>query len=277
LHPGTIDNHEGVEGYFGSSRVRTGYFPIVRCLGCGLVQMRPHDDDQALSRAYAGLATDATYALGTAAQRLARAQVELVARHRPPPARVLDVGSGGGAFLGAALEKGFNASGLEPSSECIRVVTERLPAVRIAQGMVESADIAAGSYDVVTLWDVLEHLADPRAIVQRIASWLVPGGLLLVQLPDADSLPAKLLGPHWPLLLREHLSYFNEATITRLLEEAGYRVVSVRPCLRYFPLAHLAGRLGQLGLPVTSVSAVLGRLVVAAPAGEMRVVAKYGG
>jgi hypothetical protein len=77
--------------------------------------------------------------------------------------------------------------------------------------------------------------------------------------------------------LREHLTYFDAATLGRLLEDAGFHVLEARSCVRYFPLSHLVGRLRQLGLPAGSLGEALGRRVVGAPAGEMRVVARRGG
>lgn len=280
IYPGTIaDPERAPEAYFGSFRAQTGYFPIVRCAGCGLRQMRPHDDAATLGRAYGALPADVEHELDAAAQRLARAQVELVSRFCPAPARLLDVGSGAGCFLAAAYQEGFDVSGLEPSAACVRLVEERLPAARMVHGTIEDATIAPGSYDVVTLWDVLEHLPDPRAIVRRIATWLAPGGALVLQLPDGGSLPARIFGRRWPLLLREHLTYFDEATMTRLLTEEGYRVAAIRPCLRYFPAGHLGRRFQQMGLPVGALlgSAALSRMVIGAPSGEMRVVARREG
>ncbi len=274
LYPGTISDPErSPEAYFGSFRTQTGYYPIMSCERCGLRQMRPRDDDATLGRAYGALPGDVDHQLDVAARRLATSQTALVMRHRAAPARLLDVGAGAGCFLEAAAARGYEAGGLEPSAECVRLVRERVPSARMVHGSIESADIAPGSYDIVTLWDVLEHLTEPRATVRRLAAWLAPDGLLALQVPDGDSLPARLLGASWPLLLREHLTYFDAATMTRLLETEGYRVVSIRPCLRYFPLAHLAARLRQAGVPVGRWGDALGRRVIAAPAGEMRVVA----
>ncbi len=275
LYPGTIADPEvAPEAYFGSFRSQTGYYPIVSCERCGLRQMRPRDDDATLARAYGSLPADVEHQLDVAARKLADSQMDLLTRHRAAPARLLDVGAGAGCFLEAAAARGYDAGGLEPSAECVRLVRERVPSARMVHGSIESADIAPGSLDIVTLWDVLEHLTDPRATVRRLASWLAPGGLLALQLPDGSSLPARLFGASWPLLLREHLTYFDVPTMTRLLETEGYRVVTIRPCLRYFPLAHLAARLRQAGVPVGRWGDALGRRVIAAPAGEMRVVAR---
>ena len=275
LYPGTIADPEAApEAYFGSFRSQTGYYPIVSCERCGLRQMRPRDDDATLARAYGALPADVEHQLDVAARKLADSQTDLLTRHRAAPARLLDVGAGAGCFLEAASARGYDAGGLEPSAECVRLVRERVPSARMVHGSIESANIASGSYDIVTLWDVLEHLTDPRATVRRLASWLSPGGLLALQLPDGNSLPARLFGASWPLLLREHLTYFDVATMTRLLETEGYRVVTIGPCLRYFPLAHLATRLRQAGVPVGRLGEAIGRRVIAAPAGEMRVVAR---
>ena len=87
----------------------------------------------------------------------------------------------------------------------------------------------ARSYDVVTLWDVLEHTPDPKTEVRETHRLLKEDGLLVINYPDIGSWIARLMGRSWVFLLDVHLYYFTRATIRKLLEDAGFEIVRIRP------------------------------------------------
>ena len=94
---------------------------------------------------------------------------------------------------------------------------------------------------IVVAWDVVEHVPDPRAFVDRLRSWLVPGGTLALSLPNVDSWPAKVLRERWwTLRPTEHIWHFTPRTLARTLHEAGFTHVA----LTANPLA--PGNLGRL-------------------------------
>jgi SAM-dependent methyltransferase len=157
---------------------------------------------------------------------------------------------------------------------------QRCPGARFRAGLLPEIDFPAGSFDVVTLWNVLEHVPRPVETLERIRSWLALDGWLFLSLPDADSRIARLMGKRWVLLLREHLWYFSPATIAALLSRSGFVLAHVRPKLVSLSLADIMGRLAQYpgaaGTPAGRLSAVgvLRRLTVRLPIGEMYVVAR---
>jgi len=84
---------------------------------------------------------------------------------------------------------------------------------------------APGRFDVVTAFHVLEHVPDPVAMIQRMLGWLAPDGLLIVEVPNAGGLGARIFGKAWSgLELPRHLSHFSPETLTRAVEQAGGRV-----------------------------------------------------
>ena len=167
----------------------------------------------------------ATGAYGPRAPRLARLaapvlaafdrqRLALLARAAPPPARLLDAGAGRGRFVMAARAAGYDARGIEPSL--------REPVASLERATIEEALVEPGSLDVVTLWHVLEHLGDPGAAVTRITSWLRPGGVLLVGVPNLDSAQALMAGPAWYHLdVPRHRTHFTPAGIDALLLARG--------------------------------------------------------
>ncbi len=137
--------------------------------------------------------------------------------------RLLDVGAYCGYFLEVAREGGYQAEGLELSRWAAEHA-RRAGFTVWCETLTERA-LSSATYDVLTLWDVVEHFADPRAELQAAFRLLRPGGRLYVSTIDAGSLVARLLGSRWPWLMDMHLFYFDRSTLAVLLEEVGFRVV----------------------------------------------------
>jgi SAM-dependent methyltransferase len=125
--------------------------------------------------------------------------------------------------------------------------------------ILEHLDLEPESFDAVTLWDVLEHVPDPLAFLKICTRLTKPGGKIFVNVPDLDSPEARLLGRNWPLLLAEHLNYFNRRSLRRCAEQAdlepehfGRRHVS-------FSLDYILFRLMQHQIPGARVAHKLAR------------------
>jgi SAM-dependent methyltransferase len=150
-----------------------------------------------------------------------------VLRHLGPGGgrRLLDVGAYCGYFVDVAREGGYEAEGLELSSWA----AERARALGLAVHTESlAARLASGAtYDVVTMFDVIEHMADPRTELADVFRLLPPGGRLYLSTIDADSLFARVLGRHWPWLMDMHLYYFTRQTITMLLNQAGFEIQGI--------------------------------------------------
>lgn len=176
--------------------------------------------------------------------------------------RLLDVGCATGEFLLAARARGWQVYGVE-SSPIGAATAARVPGSQIHCGTLDTADYPDGYFDVVTMWDVIEHLQSPRQYLQRIASILRPGGLLSITTPNIRSLSFWLLGVHWSEIgPNDHLYYFTPRTMARLLDECGFSVYTMhtmavepvvwRQWLKHEPLYPLAPLLRNMSLPVTN-------------------------
>ena len=138
--------------------------------------------------------------------------------------RYLDVGCGSGGALGVARTLGWHTAGVEMDEAAARKA--RRFSERVHVGDLQGAPFAAGEFDVVTALHVLEHVPDPVAAVHRMLGWLAPGGLLIVEVPNAGGLGARLFGRAWSgLELPRHLSHFTPATLERVVSGAGGRIV----------------------------------------------------
>jgi SAM-dependent methyltransferase len=155
--------------------------------------------------------------------RLARAAAPLLARFDrarlallgPPGGRLLDIGAGRGRFVAAASAAGWSAEGIEPSARGVEAARAQY-GVELEPSALSDA---AGTYDAVSLWHVLEHLDDPGEALAHVASLLSPGGVLLVGVPNLASVQARIGGDRWfHLDLPRHRTHFTPAGLHRLLE-----------------------------------------------------------
>lgn len=139
--------------------------------------------------------------------------------------RLLDVGAATGAFLAEACGTGFAVAGIEPSPAA---ETARARGFDVFQGPIEAATFAPASFDVVTIFDVLEHLLAPADMLACIGGWLRPGGRLFVAVPDFGGWWARGSGARWPMVTpKEHLHYFTRRTLGSMLRGAGFHVESI--------------------------------------------------
>jgi SAM-dependent methyltransferase len=138
--------------------------------------------------------------------------------------RMLDVGCGTGSFLYRHRDLGWETWGVEMSPVAGEVA--RRAGLRVIIGMIESADLPRGYFDLIVMMHVLEHVEDPSVVLAHLRPLLAPGGQVLIEVPNADSWGLRFWGTYWfPLELPRHFSHFGRADLTRLAEGTGYRVI----------------------------------------------------
>ncbi len=147
-----------------------------------------------------------------------------------PGSRVLEVGAGDGKLVAMMREAGLDAHGIDPSPAACAAA--RAIGVDVANVGVGEAELEPASEDAVVLWHALEHLDDPAAALERIRSWLRPGGTLVVAVPNLASAQARIGGDRWfHQDVPRHRTHLTAAGASALLERTGYRPVAVRHLL----------------------------------------------
>ena len=217
---------------------------FVRCAECGLVAVRPLPTIEDLRAHHEQSYRDGEYAMYAAAEGI-RASI---ARHRlqvvaplAPSGPWLEIGCATGAFLLEALRAGFRVEGLDVSS--VSLAQARAQGLVVHHCAVEDF-VPSQRYGVVVAFDVLEHLPDPVACVERVADWLEPGGLLVLAVPNAASLLATITGRFWfQYWAPYHVHYFTPTTIARLLDRAGFERVATQPARKQITLDYAVERL----------------------------------
>jgi SAM-dependent methyltransferase len=163
--------------------------------------------------------------------------------------RLLDVGCASGLFLQEAKQVGWNIAGIEPNEALCAQARKNLGEdAEVQCTTLEMARLESG-FDAITLWDVLEHVPDPQTFLQHCRSLLRSKGYLFLNVPDLDSWPARILGTRWPLLLPEHLNYFNRESLCFCAEKAGLRPVQFGRRRAWFSARYLGYRLSQHSVP----------------------------
>lgn len=212
-------------------------YDLVRCTRCGLISVANPPDDEQRSRLYsfdtgyhASLVDDAA----SVAFHEREAALNLrVLRRFSSSGRLLDIGCSTGLFLRAARATGWVGQGLEYSADSSRIAREQHQ-LEVRTGELRADTYPAGSFDVVTLWDVIEHVPDPHATLVQVHRILAEDGRLVLKTPNADGLYPRVslrlagrLGFWGHAEPPGHLFQFSVATLSRLAERAGFRVVDV--------------------------------------------------
>ena len=137
-------------------------------------------------------------------------------------ARVLDVGAGSGRLVAALADRGYAATGIEPSGRSMaRARAAALPVTQ--RDLFEHSDSAL---DAAVMWHVLEHIGDPAAALGAVRGWLKPKGLLLVGVPNLASLQAEIAGDGWLHYdAPRHRIHFTADGVRRLLLRSGFEIV----------------------------------------------------
>ena len=227
---------------------------IVRCQNCGLIYANPRWSGEELAAAYAAV-EDETYSQEREGRELTfgkhlQAMEKIVGEANGRS--LLDVGAYIGVFVEAAAKAGWNAYGIEPSEWAVQEARERR--LNVLHGTQHSAALQNCAFDVITMWDVIEHVDDPAGEIKKSWELLKPGGWLVLHTMDSDSLMAKLMGSRWPWLMDMHLYYFSQQTLADMLEKHGFEVVWSGAQGRYL-------RLGYVVTRVAALNQTLGRLV----------------
>ncbi len=214
---------------------------IVRCRKCGLCYVHPRPSADLLKRLYEktrdpSITEEMPHQMKSASFFLKKME------KFSPGRRLLDIGCYTGFFLKAAQKQGWEVEGIEPSEWAARYAREELH-LPVKVGTLEKSSFQTASFDTVTLFHVLEHVVDPLHFLEKVHTLLAPGGLVVIEVPDIESLAARILKRRWYLLKAVHLTYFSSTTLSKYLGKAGFQILWKGRAAHTFRLGHLAGRL----------------------------------
>jgi 2-polyprenyl-3-methyl-5-hydroxy-6-metoxy-1,4-benzoquinol methylase len=262
---------------FGASR-------YLHCSGCHSEFLSPQPDDARLAAIYGPEYyepwrwEDADVVRDMKAHTFRRA---LSLLNPASGSRLLDVGCAQGELAEVALSLGLAVTGVDLNAGAIETARARVPRATFVCGELEPSVVGSG-WDVVTMFDFIEHVRSPAATLSAAAQILAADGAVLISTPRAGSGVHQLTRRFWPQYREEHLTLFSLAGMRAALNAAGMRIVRVVPTRKYVSFAYLLGQAAAYGPAPTRAAARRARVTLkAGPAhvllpmrfGEMTVVA----
>jgi SAM-dependent methyltransferase len=254
------------------------HFRIVRCSRCRLLRSDPSANPSEL----AGLYEKSTFDYAAEVPNLRktyRRHLRALRRHRSDLRSLLEIGGGSGFVLEEALALGFDdVRGIDPSAAAVAAAASRVRD-RIQVRMMGPGLFEPQSFDAICMFQAFDHLADPVALLRECARLLRPGGLFLLVLHDVGAWSARLLGERSPIVDVEHPYLYSRATLRKLVDANGLKVVESGAVMNLYSVAYLArllplpGRTKSWLLGALARSA-LGRLPLWVPLGNQYCIAR---
>ncbi|MEO1441813.1 MAG: methyltransferase domain-containing protein, partial [Chloroflexota bacterium] len=212
---------------------------LVQCQNCGLVYVSPRPDAEELYALYGEtyFKNDDSGTVGyhdyladeTNIRRTFNRRLDMLQQHIQPGSgrKLLDIGCATGFYIDEAARRGWEVEGLDVSGFAVEYVKDTYGHQAYNTSVLDADFLEDGTYSLISMWDVIEHVPDPKAHIERIAELLHSGGYVAFITPDVASLPARLTGKRWIgyKLSEEHVYYFSKQTLTRMLNDAGFDVV----------------------------------------------------
>ena len=209
----------------------------VRCRNCHLIYVNPIEKASKINEAYSQRKSFDAAIIKESRLRATESQVELVKKYKDGT-RLLDVGCGEGFFLFNASKAGYTTKGIEISQDAAEYAIREF-GLDVEAKPFEELRFAENYFDVVTLWQVLEHVPYPLMVLKEVHRILKPGGLLATSTPDIEGMLAKIFQRKWWNLRRLHINQFTAKTLTDMLNRAGFKNVFSTDYKEYISLSTL--------------------------------------
>lgn len=212
-------------------------FLFRRCPNCGLVYPSPRPKSSLIKEVYeTGRFTNlfknlylpsASYRMDT----IFKERVVDIIKPRVSSGRILDVGCSSGHFLKVAHNHGFDVYGIEPNKEMVEFATDELCLPNIQTGTLDEDTYQAGFFDVITLWDVLEHVERPADLLKKVRLFLKNGGWVFAYTENIESFNFFMTGNYSEIIdPLEHIRHYSPSTFRLEFEKAGFSIEKVYTC-----------------------------------------------
>ena len=245
----------------------------VRCRNCHLTYVNPIEVNGKISEDYSRRKSSDASIISCSRLKAAKSQVQLIGKHSLG-VNLLDIGCGEGFFLFTASKMGHIVRGVELSCDAVEYARREFN-LDVEARPFEEVEYPAGYFDIVTLWQVLEHVPQPLVMLRKVHRILKSGGILAVTTPDFGGILARILGRRWWNIRKLHVNQFTDTTLKSLLRNAGFtEEVSIRykehislpmlviPMLRYLKVYESLKGLACAG---SITGRIAGKIVLAYP------------
>lgn len=279
LYPANLDQLVLDPALFSARRLPDRiHYRVVRCNSCGLVRSDPIADPSLLEQMYAR--ADFSYSDELPNLRLTYGRyLAALSRYGARKGALLDIGCGNGFFLEEAMTHGYAAvQGIEPSATALAKAAPHVRS-RIIPGVFRPGLFAAEQFDVICMFQVLDHIPDPGVALRECFRIMTPGGLVLCLSHNVESLSARLLGERSPIIDIEHTALYSPRTASRIFGMYGFNISRLSTVWNRYSLCYLASLLPLPTPPKRLILALLkgtsvGRISLTLPLGNLYLVAQ---
>ena len=254
------------------------HYQIVRCNTCGLVRSDPVADTNILKELY----QQSTFTYNQETPNLKKTYghyLRKTEKYKIPKQHLLEIGCGNGFFLEEAISQGFReVTGIEPSTEAVGMANTLIRS-RLICDMLRPGLLPSNTFDVICIFQTLDHISEPNIFLGECIKLLKPGGIMLCLNHNVNAMSSRVLREKSPIIDIEHTYLYSPETIKRLFEKQGLHVLEVKPAwnlirlysiLRLFPMAH------QIKLKLLDFvnRTPLGKLSLTLPLGNLYIIAQ---
>lgn len=219
---------------------------VVRCRKCGLIYINPRIRKEFIIKGYSEGTNERYVSQKEGREKTFAKSIRLINKHsNQKKGMILDIGAAGGSFLYVAKNDGWDVRGVEPNRWLCKWGNENY-GIDIKPSTIFDHEFPSASFDVVTLWDVIEHVPDPAKVIKECRKLLKKGGILVITYPDIGSWIAKLMGKRWVFMLSVHLFYFKRKTMSRILQKNGFEPFLFKPYFQRLTLGYILFRMNDL-------------------------------
>lgn len=206
---------------------------VVQCRHCGLQLVNPMPNKEFLDQLYRQDEEEHPYYQNYILERTDRKKsynkqyhrrLNLLEKYSKGKGKLLDIGCGGGFFLKAAEERGWDPHGIDIVPDFVKFARDELRLKNVHCRSLEDSEYEKHFFDVIVLWDLIEHLPHPSQFLKTLNRILRPGGLLVIWTPNANN-AAWLKGDWYGYVPLQHLYFFSASTLKHTLQSTGFRVI----------------------------------------------------
>jgi len=234
---------EDLKEKFKSSGDETLIDQVVKCKKCSFMYINPRIKQDLIIKGYSE-GSDKTFASQAKGRErtFERCLDKIENTTKGKKGKILDIGTANGSFLYVAKKRGWNIYGLELNKWMCEWAKKNY-GIDVKPTSLFEQKYPDNTFDVVTLWDVLEHVPDPTKILKECQRILKEDGYIVINYPNIGSWIAKIMGKKWVFLLSVHLFYFTPKTIKKMLEKTGFSVITTKPHFQSLELGYLMFRM----------------------------------
>jgi ubiquinone/menaquinone biosynthesis C-methylase UbiE len=210
---------------------------LVKCSGCGLIYANPRPPLSVLIDSYSNM-VDPLYMEEEKGRRKSADIVLERLRRLKKSGKLLDIGCATGILLDEAKSKGWDVYGVDLSKWGLDHAREKFGIKNLYQGALKNAGYPANYFDAIVMKDSIEHLTDPKGMLEEIRRILKNDGVLCVNTPDMGSLVSRILKAKWWGVKQSHLYYFDKKSLYRMLDAAGFAPIKTTTHARIFSIKY---------------------------------------